>query len=120
MILLIALQLLFATTPEQRSTGLAHVQKLEETQGMLFFFPRPQILHFWSKDCLIDLSVGFLDSQMVLREIHPLHHQPLETIHSATACQYALEVPIGWFSRNNAHIGDKLTLTQEGWQFFAQ
>ena len=108
LLLLIALVLEHACTPEERAQGLMYREKLEENHGMTFNYEEPQILGFWSENCLIDLDVAFLSSEKVIQEIHTLKCHPLTIIYSKTPMQYALEMKGGWFAENGVGIGDRV------------
>jgi len=50
-----------AADPLHRALGLMFRRSLEPDSGMLFVFPRPEILSFWMSHTLVALSVAFLD-----------------------------------------------------------
>jgi uncharacterized membrane protein (UPF0127 family) len=72
----IPLELEFAKTEEARGFGLMQRRALNENQGMLFFYSKPQIVNVWMFNCFINLSVAFLDEKGVIREIHELQAYP--------------------------------------------
>ena len=122
-------------TPEQQTIGLMGVEHLSDSEGMLFTFPSSEMRRFWSFGCLISLDVGFLDDDLVLREIVPLPAHPfwkkqrpihtqadlrkalMETTHSyffassKAAYRYVIELPSGWFERHKVDVGAKLHKT---------
>lgn len=105
-----------ADTPERSAYGLMHRRVLGENEGMLFVFPYEQKLSFWMKNTFVDLSIGFFDKEKRLIEIRDMKaaksemQSQFETHESSRLAQYALEMRLGWFVRNNIKVGDKLTV----------
>ena len=50
-----------ANTPETRRKGLMFRNRLAESSGMVFIFPREQRISMWMKNTPIALSVAFID-----------------------------------------------------------
>lgn len=103
-----------ADTDDRREVGLMWRKKLGEEQGMLFIYDYPQTLSFWMKNTYIPLSVGFFDKRKVLLQITdmPVEANPQNPKHSYKSngpAVYALEVPIGWFTRMNIKPGEKFS-----------
>lgn len=99
-----------ADEPQERMTGMMGRTELADGAGMLFVFPAPQALSFWMRDTLVPLSVAYINADGVIREIHdlkPLDERP--AFSSFRDLVYALEVPQGWFARNNIKAGDRIT-----------
>jgi uncharacterized membrane protein (UPF0127 family) len=65
-----------ARSPTEIRWGLMQRVFLPPNQGMLFHFSNPQKVSMWSFNCLIDLSVGFLDQQGIFRELRVLNAYP--------------------------------------------
>jgi len=130
-----------AKTPSQLTWGLMQRRSLPQNHGMLFHFRQQKIASIWMFNCYIDLSVAFLDQDLVIQEIHDLRSYPekmdprrpvlalrdiasyraydpiLEfyknnSITSSQPTSYALEVNLGWFARNHISPGDKLHLSE--------
>ena len=124
-----------AWTTEQINWGLMQRKSLPENHGMLFHYNKPCTPTFWSFNCWIDLSVAFIDSNKIIREIKPLYAHPEKMdpdrpvtrqqdmlqysqdepiiqyfIENAACCktpiQYVLEMNAGWFEKNNVQVGD--------------
>ncbi|MCP5469075.1 MAG: DUF192 domain-containing protein [Chlamydiales bacterium] len=108
MLLSLCLFLEHAVTPEQREQGLMYREALAENSGMTFNYEEPQKLTFWSKNCLIDLDLAFLDSEKVIQEIYLLPAEPLTAITSKKRAQYAVEMNAGWFKKHEVKVGDQL------------
>ena len=133
----IPINLEYAVTAEQRVWGLMQRKDLPQDHGMLFIYPRPQKLKFWMFNCLIDLSIAFLDNNSVITEIQHLKAYPemmdlerpvinLEDldkysyndpilrffqrnqISSSQQVQYGLEMRANWFKKHGVKVGDRL------------
>jgi uncharacterized membrane protein (UPF0127 family) len=85
--------------------------RLEKDSGMLFVFDREQMLDFWMKNTSIPLSIAYIDSEGIIREIYDM--KPLDisvSYPSKYPARYALEVNRGWFSRKGIRKGSRLIL----------
>ncbi len=126
-----------ARTEDQKRWGLMRCSALPDNEGMLFHYSSPKHVRIWSFNCLIDLSVAFLDEQKRICEIQNLRAFPermdpkrpvLSTrdfalypaqdpiviffqkgsISSSVPVCYALEMNRGWFEKNRVEVGDVL------------
>ncbi len=95
-----------ADDPYERSLGLMYRRELPEDRGMLFVFPYPQRLSFWMKNTYVPLSIAYIGSDWVIREIYDLEPLNERPVVSKYAVQYALEVNRGWFKRHGVKVGD--------------
>lgn len=98
-----------AETPSQWQKGLMGRNELPEGSGMLFVYPDSRPRNFWMRNTSIPLSIGFFDSEGILfalLDMAPYHDQTLYS--SGEAAQFALEVPQGWFKRNQISLGSHL------------
>lgn len=110
-----------AQSSSDRQKGLMGRTELKENTGMLFVFKRPQQLSFWMKNTYIPLSIGYFDKNKVLKKLyHNMKpqkmlelNQDLTNYPSQCKCQYALEVNIGWFKKNNIKPGMTFTFHPE-------
>ena len=50
-----------ATTGKQLTQGLMYRNELPENEGMLFIFPKEQVISMWMKNTLIPLDMLFID-----------------------------------------------------------
>lgn len=103
-----------ADTNESRSHGLMGRKNLNEGEGMLFVFERPEVQSFWMKNTLIPLSIAFFDENFVLINGWDMEPQPNQSISypyylSKKPALYALEVPQGWFDKHKIHQGMKFS-----------
>jgi uncharacterized protein len=95
-----------ALTAQQQHTGMMFRTAMGTNAGMLFVMSEPQPASFWMKNCPLPLSIAYLDSEGVIREIHDLEPYNTNAVVSATSdIRFALETPQGWFQRHQIHPG---------------
>lgn len=103
-----------ALTGEQQMTGMMWRTNIAENEAMLFVHPVPRQASYWMKNCLIPLSIAYLDTDGVILEIHDLQPHNTNSVFSiATNVQFALETSQGWFQRHNISTG-ALVRTEKG------
>ena len=99
-----------------RSRGLMFRKELAENAGMLFIFTREQERTFWMKNCLIDLDVLFINSELRIVDIQtmkaPMPNRPLLNYTSRRPAKYALELKSGSAKRLDLRIGQNIDLGQ--------
>jgi uncharacterized protein len=98
-----------ADEEHERSDGLMHRQELGEDEGMLFVMEREGPVAFWMRNTRIPLTIAYLDARGVVMELHdlePFNEKPVASMFGGVA--YALEVPQGWFTRNNVWPGERV------------
>ncbi len=103
-------QVEIADTEEARRVGLMNRDHLPEGQGMLFVFDRDQRLSFWMRNTSIPLSIAYISSDGVVREIHDMTPFSLDPVRSSRSVRYALEVNQGAFSDAGIQTGDRVVL----------
>jgi len=59
-------KLLIADSPNEWSRGLMNIQKLDNTDGMIFIFPDKQFRSFWNKNTLLDLDVYWILDEKII------------------------------------------------------
>jgi len=99
-----------ADTPAASQRGLMFRESLDPNAGMLFVFPQPKAAVFYMRNTTIPLSIAYLDSDGLIKEIYDL--QPLDetAVQSRSdRIQFAIEVNQGWFERHNITPGHKVT-----------
>ncbi|SCA58425.1 hypothetical protein AB751O23_AB_00290 [Chlamydiales bacterium SCGC AB-751-O23] len=130
-----SLNLDFAITPDQRQWGMMGRSSLSDDQGLGFVFPKKSFRTFWMFNCLLDLSLAYLDENKVIREIHELQAHPdkvaegpqiknLEELKNISSTdpivrffsktgqkssfpsKFAVEMRAGWFKEHLYKIGD--------------
>ncbi len=98
-----------ARTPKEQQRGYMERTRIPDGTGMIFVFAQDQQLHFWMKNTPTPLSIAYIDSAGVIREIYDMAPLSLATVSSVHSVRYALEVPQGWFSRAGVAVGDSLS-----------
>lgn len=99
-----------AIKPEERNFGFMERKKIPDGTGMLFIFESDQILSFWMKNTPHPLSIAYIDSKGVIKNIFDMTPYSLASVTSTVSVRYALEVPQGWFKKNNIQEGDSINL----------
>jgi hypothetical protein len=98
-----------AFTDQCRQRGLMERFVLPENHGMLFIYPRAQMLTFWMKDTKIPLSIAFISRQGKILNIDEMPPM-VETIYASSSNGlYALEMRKGWFNEYGIIRGDSVT-----------
>ena len=100
-----------AITPQEQQTGFMFRKDIPDGTGMLFIFEKEQLLAFWMKNTPTPLSIAYIDSNGIIKDIFDMQPFSLETIASTTKARYALEVPQGWFAKEGIEVGDSLKIT---------
>ena len=95
-----------AEKDEDRNHGFMERKNIPDGTGMLFVFDRDQILSFWMKNTPHPLSIAYIDSRGKIRNIYDMTPFSLTPIKSTSSVRYALEVPQGWFEKENINVGD--------------
>ena len=102
-----------AKTIEERRTGLMHRKKLLNNEGMLFIFPREQIIQLWMKNTYIPLDVIFISENKLIVDIKKNMEKLSETIvKSKVKSRYALEFNAGLINKLDIEIGDKVLFNE--------
>jgi len=105
----IALECEIARTEQEQEKGYMGRKTIPDGTGMLFAFTVDQQMLFWMKNTPHPLSIAYVDSEGIIREIYDMTPLSLETVASERSLRYALEVPLGWFSRVGIAVGDRLS-----------
>lgn len=85
-------------------------KNIPEGTGMLFIFNKDEKLSFWMKNTPTALSIAFISSTGVIRETRDMTPFSLASVESSYSVRYALEVPQGWFKKNNIGPGCTIEL----------
>ena len=96
-----------ARSIREMSKGYMGRENIPEGTGMLFIFnyKTDMKMRFWMKNTPTPLSIAFINSSGDIRETRnmtPFSHQSVD---SSEPVRYALEVPQGWFEKNNIGKG---------------
>ncbi len=94
-----------ADTEELRANGLMGRTSIVQGGGMLFSFPESDVRYFWMKNVPFDIEIGFFDSKgsfvsyKKMTATSPLQNEEkLPRYSSEKEAQFAVEVPVGFFS----------------------
>lgn len=98
-----------AVTKEQQLRGFMERKIIPEGTGMLFLYACDGKLSFWMKNTPVPLSIAFIGSNGVIKEIRNMEPYSLDPVISAQSVRYALETPRGMFDRLGLKPGDALT-----------
>ena len=100
-----------AITPEQQARGFMERKNIPQGTGMIFLYKEDTQLKFWMKNTPHPLSIAFIDSTGVIREIYDMVPYSLQITASIHSVRYALEVPQGMFTVMGIKTG--CTLSKE-------
>ncbi|MBU6392510.1 MAG: DUF192 domain-containing protein [Planctomycetota bacterium] len=106
----IELEVELAVTPEEHILGLMYRDKLEDNGGMLFVFPKEEILSFWMKETRIPLSIAFIKANGQIIQIESMKPYSLDAHVSRETVKYALEMKECWFKMHNIKEGDTVKI----------
>lgn len=98
-----------ARTGAEQEKGYMNRETIPDGTGMLFVYSSDRKMYFWMKNTPHALSIAYIDSSGVIREIHDMKPLSLATVESSASVRYALEVPKGWFERAGVRPGDKIS-----------
>ena len=102
-----------AVSVTEISTGMMFRTNMAENTGMLFLFTGPDQRSFYMKNCVIDLSAAYIDTEGVIDQIVDLHKGVETPVPSRSSqIKYVLEMPQGWFSRHNITTGMVINTSQ--------
>jgi uncharacterized membrane protein (UPF0127 family) len=86
----------------EREKGMMFRKSMADGEAMLFVLDRPQHAAFWMRNTIIPLSVAYLNSTGMILEIYDLQPRDERPVGSNfDTIAYAIEVPQGWFGKNN-------------------
>jgi uncharacterized membrane protein (UPF0127 family) len=90
-----------ALKPVEIYTGMMWRTNMPDGEGMLFVFSDATPRAFYMRNTLVPLSLAYIDPDGVIQEIHDLQPRNETSVPSKSEnIQYVLEVPQGWFTRN--------------------
>ena len=102
-----------AETDKEKRTGLMYRKSLDADSGMLFIFENDRKLSFWMENTYVPLSIAFISSDGVIKEIRDMTPLSLEPVVSKNFVRYALEVNKGYFQEKQILEGDKVILPEK-------
>ena len=98
-----------ADEEHERAAGLMFRKSLASDSGMLFVLDRSGPVGFWMKNTEVPLTIAYIDAAGLIKELHdlqPRNETPVPSRFPNIA--YALEMPQGWFSKNNIWPGARI------------
>ena len=96
-----------AITEKERSRGLMYRKELKQTEGMLFLYPKKQIIKMWMKNTLIPLDMIFINKSGKIIDIFKMTiPKDLTTIGPDVKLKGVLEINGGLTSYLNINKGD--------------
>lgn len=98
-----------ADEDHERAAGLMFRKSLASDYGMLFVMDDSGPVGFWMKNTEVPLTIAYIDPAGVIKELHdlqPRNEKPVPSRFPNIA--YALEMPQGWFTKNNIWPGERL------------
>ena len=95
------------------ATGMMFRTNMAENTGMLFLFSGPDQRSFYMKNCVIDLTAAYIDTEGVIDQIVELRKGVETPVPSRSdQIKYVLEMPQGWFGRHNVTTGMVINTSQ--------
>ena len=96
-----------AITEQERSRGLMYRKELKQTEGMLFLYPKKQIIKMWMKNTLIPLDMIFINKSGKIIDIFKMTiPKDLTPIGPDVKLKGVLEINGGLTSYLNINKGD--------------
>ena len=86
--------IILAKTDEEKEKGLQEVEEMDDYEGMLFIYDKPQTLDFWMKDTDISLDIIFISPDWIVNSVEKGVPKSEEII-SGYNSQYVLELNMG-------------------------
>lgn len=98
-----------ANTPEKQETGLMYRKKIPDDYGMIFIFPKSQIIYMWMKNTYIPLDMIFFDETGKITHTHQ-NAQPhdLSLISSEKPAKGVVEVNAGFIKKHKISVGHQI------------
>lgn len=100
----------YATTSEERSTGLSGHDSLPDNHGMLFVMKNTKSSCFWMKDMKLSLDIIWMDANKKITKIEPNLSPDSypQTYCSVEPAAYVLEMNAGTVSKNRLQVNQTL------------
>ena len=98
-----------ADEEHERAAGLMFRKALDDGAGMLFIMPQTAPVAFWMRNTELPLTIAYIGPNGAIMELHdlePFNETPVPSRFSQIA--YALEMPRGWFTKNNIWPGERV------------
>jgi uncharacterized membrane protein (UPF0127 family) len=109
---------------DSRSAGMGARGEFPEGTAMIFVHPRPRLLHYWMKDCLIELDIVYVDANGRIATMYEARRERLrqktETLEAYEArlprysskrqVKYVIELPAGTIARLKPKVGERVPI----------
>jgi uncharacterized membrane protein (UPF0127 family) len=98
-----------ADEEHERAAGLMFRKELADDAGMLFIMPQTGPVAFWMRNTEVPLTIAYIGPNGAIMELHdlePFNERPVPS--SFPHIAYALEMPRGWFTKNNIWPGERV------------
>mgnify|MGYP006153443877 CR=1 FL=1 len=113
-----------ADAPTSRARGLGGRLTIPRDEGMLFAYPKKDVLGFWMKGCLTDIDIAYVSSDGRIMSMYRMKKPPvrlpderiatyegrLTRYPSRHLVQFALEFAPGTLDRLGIKLGDRVEL----------
>ena len=113
-----------ADDPLSRARGLAGRRTIPRNEGMLFAYPKKDVLGFWMKGCLTDIDIAYVSSDGRILSMYRMKTPPprlqderiatyearLTRYPSRHLVQFAVEFAPGTIERLGIKVGTRLQL----------
>ena len=99
-----------ARSRREMTKGFMGRTNIPDGTGMLFVFKKDQKIAFWMKDTPTPLSIAFISASGEICETRDMTPFSEASVESSQPVRYALEVPQGWFKKNNIGPGCAIKL----------
>jgi uncharacterized membrane protein (UPF0127 family) len=97
-----------ATTPQSRTVGLMHRERLAPNHGMLFVFEDKSQQCFWMRNTVVPLTIAFIEDDGTITQLADMAPKNDANHCSQKPVRYALEMEQGWFAKRGIAPGAKL------------
>jgi uncharacterized membrane protein (UPF0127 family) len=98
-----------ADEEHERAAGLMFRKALASDSGMLFVMDQTGPVGFWMKNTEVPLTIAYIDPRGTILELHDLQpHNETPVPSRFRNIAYALEMPRGWFTKNNIWPGERI------------
>jgi uncharacterized membrane protein (UPF0127 family) len=98
-----------ADEEHERAAGLMFRKELAADAGMLFIMPNTGPVGFWMRNTELPLTIAYIAPNGAIMELHdldPHNERPVPSRFPQIA--FALEMPRGWFTKNNVWPGERV------------
>lgn len=100
-----------AMTNKARYKGLSGRGTLPDDVGMLFMYPRPEVLNFCMRGCPVSLDIAFLDANLRVVRMYTMQVEEDQAgrvpYSSVVPAQYVLETAEGALGKAGVAVGAK-------------